>query len=689
MRLHPTIVVAFEGTPHRLLPSLECAWQEREGLLRESLEVTRSPEALTRALRALLSQERLLSLRRRGHVVDRAVTLVWLADAHDEHLMSHVNRLPTTLEQADWAGLEVRLHVLLLLPDVAASTPEQWTHAKANVSRLEASETAVPVTRVWPLSLRNQADLYLQHPEDLAPLAQHFVELCVLSDVPLGRVTPNGRDWAALGMCALHAHSAPESELITRLWSSLWPPSNDALPSVALPPDVPDATLPAPDASDDDAHAERAWRDALTTALRAPRQFVDEHLARYDEPLPWEYGRIALQQSPARLADMAARLDHALDVTARQVDAVVDECDRAGGVEGHRARLRRLLARQRRGRAVDDATVTRLTALLADVDSALASHDATWFVTHDDTARRARTQLTVLEERRAALLANLAALGPSTPEPQGCLAFLLRPFTRRQRRARAERERQRDALQRCLRALRRERHEHFGSVARATWQWERTLLRYRVRLAHLEALQHERARLTETQRALRRATERPLSPPAPHPLRLHVTTPDAVPTVEVAAAAEALRHHGLVELLWDGDVDDVHARLAHTAADLRRAHHVNVTAFTEDVWAAAQLAAAPRVAAHDRPGQQVTFAVLGNAAPPPLPGPAWTSPTWFAGEVLLLQVLEPLGPDQLLGLNGGASPSTTAEPNDVPPPAPPSPPSEGASSLIQTLLATR
>ncbi|WP_448376980.1 hypothetical protein, partial [Fervidobacterium sp.] len=174
-----------------------------------ALEVV-GPKEVERGLVALLSQGRQLELKRKGLEPDPALTLVVLAEAEREGLLDFLDALRGESQRGPWAGMELRLHLVLFL-----FGPEGLEVLKA----LPPDPGFQPPTRVWPVSRWGRNGLYLPREEHLSVWVQHFVEALVASRAPLQ--PEKGLDWVGLGIARLELERPSPGALVPLLWEAV------------------------------------------------------------------------------------------------------------------------------------------------------------------------------------------------------------------------------------------------------------------------------------------------------------------------------------------------------------------------------------------------------------------------------------------------------------------------------------
>ncbi|MBB6099675.1 hypothetical protein HNR42_003133 [Deinobacterium chartae] len=641
MRLHPTLFTVFPGTPVTLLGELRAVWAARPGPLLQVLEVLEHPQPLTPALRRLLDQGRALALQQGGHSCDTALTLVWLAEAHDSQLLPALQALQVMLDTPDWAGLELRLHLLLLLPDVCGA-PQHTDAARATLEALAPDDHSWPLTRVWPISARNRSDLFLSRPSDLTPLIAAFVERTVLGDAPLYSTAPAGRDLAALGACRIETAGLPAHVITQALWGTLLECRLAPAPALPAPPLVP------PDDAGPEAY-----------------ETLEQELLALEETLPWEYGRAALLGGLAHLNDAVRVLDEAYVRAAAALEEALAPFDALFGASGKRARLKRLDERMRRGRDVDEAEVRRLRAALEPIDEALASEHLEALLERDMDVTAMRRRVEEAREKAAELRAALAALPEAQPpQPRGCLTFW-------QRSKPDPNAAQRNQLEMRLERAQAEEKAAREALQAAERRYRRALLTQRAARAYHDAVNGERQRLRVAQTNLQAFVVSGGPEGTSQPLVLSLPQRKPLPPELLERHARALIASGYAELFWDGDLAEAKARLTDAARALRGDLPLDPPDLADDaLWITALRASAPRIVARNAAAQHLSTLLIGEAPLPPIERDLWTDPDGFPGEVLLLQVLQNLQPADLLGLDAPAVPTTEPGPEAEDPPAP-------------------
>lgn len=625
MHLHPTLVVPVSPVVLSFLQDLRSAWAARGGPLLDALEVEPDPRQLTRGLTRLLSQERVLQLRRQGHHIDSAVTIVILADAHQPHSVALLDHLRALHTSGEWAGLEVRVHLVLLLPDVTQPPPEAWAQAAEHLKLLAPDPGHQPVTRVWPVSMRNRVDLFLHEPRHLLPYVQHFVELCVHGTDLIQLQEPEGLDWAALGAVRLQL-GTPRTTAFQTLLSALPHHSDGPAPTLPAAPHL--YTL----GHDDTAH-------------RAQDRQLEQLLDPLNDPLPYALGEQALQTGLPHLVTAEAALRTAeTEWTARLLEAAAP-FDDLYGQGGKRSRLRRL-----QGHGPGHPDQLRLEQALAEVDSALAALTAEEFAQREagseSVERRTALQQTITVTRE-----QLRTL-PDPPPRRGCLTGW---FTWKRKRSDVEDTPpppDRVTLTRTLSLAEAEL-----AALNQTDQQRRTLwaARHRAwRHAHTltGAFTREHAAATALLRRVHdnlpdvhtTRPDEPLVMTAARPVTFHDTA--------IRDVLSSAYRRGLAGALLAGSRADVQTAFEEGVSDLLATlDTLPPPDLNEDYWAAALLASSPRIVSHSHPDQTLAFHLVGELDDLPLASHYTRDQAWYPHETLLLQRLSPLTPDGLLGLD--------------------------------------
>jgi hypothetical protein len=221
MLLHPVVVTATGNWPQDLVARLLPRWSQRLRVASRVLEFAKGPPSVgwAHAIRTLLQEQRIGELVREGFQVAPTIDVVWLAQSHAPELEAELEDLESQRDGPLFSGREVRIHVLLLLPSVFPIGQGEPARAQANIERLRPDRAAYPPLRVWPISLRNRADLHLRDANELAPLVQHFVEALICTDLPVHPTL--GRDWAGVGLCRMAVARPARESIAARLASVL------------------------------------------------------------------------------------------------------------------------------------------------------------------------------------------------------------------------------------------------------------------------------------------------------------------------------------------------------------------------------------------------------------------------------------------------------------------------------------
>lgn len=223
MELHPTIVAASGNEATQIVAELKGQWRDTLGDANEVLAFALPPkcEQWARAIREVHDVPKVARLQRRGHYIDYATNAVWLAEVHDRELPQFLSSLHDGVQRGLIEGRELRLHLLLLLPDLFCLSQAEQDHARENLALLHPGEDAVLPIRVWPLSIRNRVDLYLRDALDLLPLVQHFVEACLFRSFPLHPSGVQTRDWGGVGCCRFVVGRPSAQNLAAELWREI------------------------------------------------------------------------------------------------------------------------------------------------------------------------------------------------------------------------------------------------------------------------------------------------------------------------------------------------------------------------------------------------------------------------------------------------------------------------------------
>lgn len=224
MELHPTIIAASGEAATQISSSLEEQWGTTLGDGAEVLAfaVPAKCERWAQAIRQIHDAARVARLQRLGYWIDPAINAVWLAELHDPELPRLLSSLEAGVQTGLTQGRELRAHLLLLMPDLFDASPDQQERARENLELLRPTSDALFATRVWPVSARNRADLYLRDPpDDLLPLVQHFVEACLFRSFPFHPNGCRGRDWGGVGCCSFVIGKPSARNLSAYVWTEI------------------------------------------------------------------------------------------------------------------------------------------------------------------------------------------------------------------------------------------------------------------------------------------------------------------------------------------------------------------------------------------------------------------------------------------------------------------------------------
>lgn len=709
MNVHPTVVVASGELGAEALRTLLPLWRRRLGPAWPALEVVEAQGLglLEAALGRLLDHERVVQLQLSGHSLGQAVNLVWVVEAHHPGLPGDLTDLAAEARESLQAGRELRLHLVLLLPDLFALTAEETDVARQNMDLLRPDPLAAPATRVWPQSLRNRADLHLRAPQQLFPLIQHLVEACVRSHFPFHPTQPRGRDWAGLGLCRLEAAPPSAYALAQQLWDVL---RETSLGETGLP--APPAVGPSGEGWTPPAVPERknclnhpewgidlVWETARTELREAYRAQVDEAAFPFEPTLPLEAAREALLLGLPALGQLEARLAAALGEAGAGLGAALEPFDELFGLRGRRDRLRRLELRAEAGRPVPEGELTELRSRLAELDALLEEPRLEAILAQDPLVREASQRLrearSRFEDNRRRWNEQLEQPRPAPPRVplwRRLLGLLFPPLRPRPAKEEAEdlaktRKRLCDAAWAELAAG----YAQHQAVAQQERLWLERWARYRLLRVYRDAL----ARELERCEAVRRLAEQfapPDEPPAArHPLVLRFEAPYTVARPELEHRSRQLIREGVLEYLWDRDLQGLADRLLlegeRIAAGLRLPDISEL--MDGEAWGAAMLASAPRVMAHHRPDHEAHGFLLGAVRPTRWLEPLTQQADWLPGEGVLFRFVHPLAPEQLIiadHLYGAGLEEAPPPPGLEPAPSASAPPDERPNPLLEAIF---
>jgi len=688
--VHPTLLVAFPGLAETLVRAARPLWAERLGPRALALEVV-GPKDVARGLVALLFQGRQLGLKRKGLEPDPALTLVVLAEAEREGLLDFLDALREESQRGPWAGMELRLHLVLFLLG-----PEGLEVLKA----LPPDPGFQPPTRVWPVSRWGRNGLYLPREEHLSVWVQHFVEALVASRAPLQ--PEKGLDWVGLGIARLELERPSPGALVPLLWEAVKGVRIGPTPALPPPPSRRFAPGPPPKPPERksctehpgwDAHLS-PWKAYLKEEVLRAAQAGEEALFALDTPTPYALGRQALLVGLPALTEALARLEAAAKAAEEERKGLLELLDRAAGVAEKRARLRRL--RSRRGRPEREDLEEEARALereLEPVDQAIGEGDAAFFLRGDPEAREAEARLAELAHRFQENEKRWKSeLEDRPPPPAPSWERRLRGILVRLRLARPQADLPTEETRKTL-------CDRAWKLLHEAWAEEEKRTR---RYLHYEAILHRFTLLTEYLKALSRERERALrvkalaeafaptsQAPEENPLVVRIPKPTLPGHPRLQEAARLLVKEGALEALWDGDPQGLEGRLWETAERLAaELSDVQLSRPQEELWSTLVAAAAPRVLARHWPEHRQYAYVLGKT-----PGMRWgevyDQENWLPGESVLLRLVFPLAPDHLLEDTVRPAQEATKEPPEgqEPPPASQEEAVRRENPLLDELLA--
>ncbi|WP_038069797.1 hypothetical protein [Thermus scotoductus] len=679
--VHPTLLVAFPGFPETLARAAQPLWTERLGPKALALEVV-GPKDLERGFVALLSQARQLELKRRGLEPEASLSLVVLAKADQEGLPGFLETLKTQVGQGPWAGMELRLHLVLFLLG-----PEGLEALKA----LSPDPGFHPPTRVWPVSRWGRNGLYLPKEEHLAVWVQHFVEALVASRAPLQ--PEKGLDWVGLGIARLELERPSPQALVPILWEGLQkiriapapevppPPSRAFTPSPPLTPPKRESCTQHPEWN---AHLSK-WEAYRSEQTAKAMEAGEEALALLDSPTPYELGRRALLAGLPALPETLTRLEAAAKTAEEERKGLLEILDRTAGVAEKRARLHRLMSRKNRLRGQGDLEreVQELEKELEPVDQAIGEGDVAFFLRRDPEAQEAEQRLTELAQKfqnNAEQWQNELEEAPAPPTPfwKRWLLWLWRTLARPTKHQEAEETRKR-LCDRAWQLLFQAWAEEEKRTQRY-FHYEAILHRFALLTEYLKALSREQNRATGVQKLVEGFSPAPSSPEE-NPLVIRIPQPILSSDPELQAAARLLLKEGALEALWDGDLPGLEARLREAAERLAdQVGSARLPTPAEELWSPLVAAAAPRVLARHWPEHHQYAYVLGPA-PGTRWGEAYDREDWLPGESILLRLVFPLAPEHLL--EDTVSPLQEAVPGPPEEPKPTAEPGKDGGEIIR------
>ncbi|RIH89434.1 hypothetical protein [Calidithermus roseus] len=689
MNLYPTIVAASGELGDRALRVLSPLWRQRLGPAWPALEVLEDQGLgpLEAGLGRLLDHQRVVDLQLSGHFLSQALNLVWVAQAHHPKLRSDLSRLADKPQGLLFGGRELRVHLVLLLPDLFALSQEEKAQAQENLDYLRPDPSALPATRVWPLSLRNRADLHLRSPEQVFPLIQHLVEACVRSQFPFHPAQAKGRDWAGLGVCRLEVAPPSKYVLAAQLWPVLCQTSMGSLVLPKPPPipkPEPQQVLPEPPKRTNclqhpDWEIDQPWETARIRLRDSYRLQVDELAFAFEPALPWEVAREALLLGLPALEQLEAQLAHALGETNDALKAALEPFDELFGLRDRRDRLKRLELRAEAGRPIPEEELEQLRGRLAELDALLEGPQIEELLARDPVAKGATQQLQQararFEDNRKHWREQLEQPRPQEPRPPfwrrmiGLFWPSLRPRSLGVDAEELSRVRKRlcDAAWTELGAG----HAQHQLLTQQQQLWLERWAKYRLIRVYRDALARERERCQTIRRLVAEFKLPAAGPPTRHPLVLRFEPPYIVPQTELEHRSKQLIQEGILELFWDRDLQGLEDRLLlegeRMAADLPLPDISEL--MDSEAWGAATLASAPRVMACHRPDHEAHGFLLGAVRPTRWLEPLTQQAEWLPGEGVLFRFVHPLAPDQIILADYGGMEPTSSPPPKVPSPA--------------------
>ena len=679
MLLHPVVVTATGNWPQDLVARLLPRWSQRLRVASRVLEFAKGPPSVgwAHAIRTLLQEQRIGELVREGFQVAPTIDVVWLAQSHAPELEAELEDLESQRDGPLFSGREVRIHVLLLLPSVFPIGQGEPARAQANIERLRPDRAAYPPLRVWPISLRNRADLHLRDANELAPLVQHFVEALICTDLP---VQPTlGRDWAGVGLCRMAVARPARESVAARLASvlikkSLAPVVVPSLPACPVHPASIQAVDPPPRPERRSCHelpewkVANPWQEFRESVREQYRRSVAQTVSHTERLLGNEAVEHALQSGVPAVRALRKRLEQELQTAQAQLNEATAPFDAAFQVQGLRAYLESIREAANR----DDSTLLGWgREQIENVDRALESCDIEAFLQRDPEAQEAEEKIQeaqshfrrIDQEWKRTLAPPEDAQQPAAAGQRGTLRRwfdrgakwvwetlrdLFLPPTVAENDEDAERRKQL-----CERAWKQVQsaYDAGSKVTDRSTYWLERWAEFRLRRAYRDALVRAIERCETTERLakqLREAAVRRQSPGLT--LQFHVSEP----TLQRALheGAENLIRDGALRALNKDQLPSLKRRIAQEAG--RLAAQVKTAPLSElvdpDSWRAALEIAAPRAMIAHRPDQLAFTCVIGHASPPPGLGVQYQLPHWLTEdtEALVFRFVCPVLPEDLL-----------------------------------------
>lgn len=669
MVVHPTLVVASGRLANEAVRSLKNSWPRRLGTVGDALEVVQGGglPAIELPLRQLLGQNRQIGLHMAGHPVQRVVHLIWVVDSPYTSIEEEIGWLNNWIDQTGILldGHEFRVHILLLMPDLFELDEPGAQQARSNMNFLAPHPDLTPPTRVWPLSVVSQADLYLDQPQQVFPIVQLLVEACVDGIFPLHPTQATGRDWGGVGVCQLEVTPPQVGPIANQLWETLQtvdlgPPAgipevpllNNHIPDWPRLPEKKNCFEP-PDWFD-----EARWSTSLTSLREKYQDAVDQFEPPPAEPTPYALGRKALLNGVPHLKQLVSRLEALIDKTTLDLEKAYTPFDQLYGAEGKRSRFKRLTQRQELGRAVPVEEIADIQQTLDQVDSLLEGFPANALPEVDPAVARHKDLLADAASNFQNVMEQWSSQPsseyPETPTvaPQGFWSQIFRRL--------APRRPQMPDPKR-LTPSQKERCDETWHYLQEGWEARRQLAeRENYWLRQWSLLQQAQAYHRTIEQEWQYAREvletiTQFAPPqnqqnACNPLALEFRPKYTVEASTLRLSAEQLVKSGTLEYFWDKDSEGMSDRLYQAAQQISEgfARPTLASMLTRDTWNIAAVAATPRVAHQRYPDQQLHSYFRGDVRPG-----SWLESITYEHrptphESVLFRFVFPLQPDQIV-----------------------------------------
>ena len=681
MLLHPVVVTATGNWPQELVAKLRPRWNQRLRVASRVLEFAKGPPSIgwATAIRTLLQEQRIGELVREGFQVAPTIDVVWLAQSHASELESELEDLESQRDGSLFSGREVRIHLLLLLPSVFPIDQPERARAQANIERLRPDRAAYPPLRVWPLSLRNRADLHLRNANELAPLVQHFVEALVCTDFPVHPALPLGRDWAGVGLCRMAVARPARQSIAARLASvltktSLAPVVVPSLPACPASP-APTREIQIPPRPErrschelPDWKVANPWQDFRESVREEYRRSVAQTVSHTEGLLVNESVEHALQSGVPAVRALRKRLEQELQTAQAELNEAKAPFDRGFQVQG----LRDYLESVQEGANSEDSTLHGWSReQIENVERALKSCDIEAFLQRDPEAQAAEHEIQDAESRFRRIdqewkqtfapsedAEQTAAAGEqetlrrrlvrTAKRVLGALRGLFVPPTVVENDEDAERRKQ--LCERAWTQVQRAYDEGRKLTERSTY-WLERWAEFRLRCAYRDAIVRAIDRCETIERLAKQLREAAVRRHPPG-LTLQFHVPRATLARALHETAEKLIRDGVLRALNKDLLPTLKRRIAQEAG--RLAAQVKTAPLSElvdhDSWRAALEIAAPRGMIAHRPEQLAFTYVIGNASPPPALGVQYALPHWLSDdtEALVFRFVSPILPEDLL-----------------------------------------